>query len=476
MSADLLAEFGQDSGSAQSSAGRSQAAQPQANSLIDDLGQSNDFFSAVGSGGLQDRPHHLNARAQPSQQRPTFQTFDLPRRHDSDVLFDATLDAPTPDTEDDWGEFEGPESSVQPAPTQTPTPAQTIRTSASQSQPRQNQSTSGTIDLLDSLSIEDSKPASNQHIQGVSKSNFQPQSNNPPTDSTWDDDSFDDWGDFADGTASTTIEAKPTPKKQQTPIKPAAPQPTWDDDEDWGDFDDGPSTTPAPQPSATSRPSSIIPGAQSTSPAIVRPTNIPPPSVLLELLVDIFNKLQKEGAKAKARDAPESTKTSTASRIHNTLQTAARIIAGRTLRWKRDTILSQSMRIGPARAGKSSGMKLSAVNKQEDVKEKQDAVDVLSLWRERSALFNTVVQAAGRRPIPAVADPSALKVITARAEQGAIKASHPCALCALKRDERVLKLDEENVQDSFGEWWTEHWGHTACREFWETNQGLLGQR
>lgn len=131
------------------------------------------------------------------------------------------------------------------------------------------------------------------------------------------------------------------------------------------------------------------------------------------------------------------------------------------------------MRIGPA--GKPGGMKLSSVNKHEDVKEEQDAVDVLSLWRERAALFNAVIQTAGLRPIPPIPGPSALKVIIAKPEQGGIKAGHACALCALKRDERVLKVDED-VQDSFGEWWTEHWGHTGCRVFWERNSGLLGQR
>jgi hypothetical protein len=63
-----------------------------------------------------------------------------------------------------------------------------------------------------------------------------------------------------------------------------------------------------------------------------------------------------------------------------------------------------------------------------------------------------------------------------RSEEGAIKASHPCALCALKRDERILRVDEGDVNDSFGEWWTEHWGHTGCRIFWERNKDLLLQR
>lgn len=489
MSADLLAEFGQESGSARSSAGRSQM-QPQANSLIDDLGHTHDLFSMGQTGNLQDRSQGLNVRV-PSNQRtapappkkPTFQTFDLPQTHDSDVLFDATVDAPLSDTEDEWGEFEGPDSSVPPSQHQVSTSIKATGPSISQSRSHPNESISGTIDLLDSLSMDVPAPASKQPPRGPLKSKHQPQPSNPPPEPTWDDDSFGDWGEFADETPSNPPPVKSPPKRKQHLVQPAPSQTTWEEDEDWGDFDDGPSANPAlskpnqtPRPSTTSPPSNIIPGTSSSSPTTVRPTNIPPPSVLLELLVDIFNALQQEAAKAKARDTQQAIKNNTASRIQNTLETAARIIAGRTLRWKRDTILSQSMRIGPARAGKSSGMKLSAVNKHEDVKEKQDAVDVLSLWRERAALFNSVVQAAGRRPIPAVADPNALKVVMARAETGAIKASHPCALCALKRDERVLKLDAENVQDSFGEWWTEHWGHTACREFWEANRGLLGQR
>jgi hypothetical protein len=121
-------------------------------------------------------------------------------------------------------------------------------------------------------------------------------------------------------------------------------------------------------------------------------------------------------------------------------------------------------------------MKLSAVNKHEEVKEEQDAVDVLTLWRERASLFNAVVQAAGLKPIPAVSGPAALRVVVARAEQGGIKAGHACAVCALRRDERVVRVDEEVVQDSFGEWWTEHWGHTGCKVLWEENRGLLMQR
>ncbi|CAG8067506.1 unnamed protein product [Penicillium nalgiovense] len=278
-------------------------------------------------------------------------------------------------------------------------------------------------------------------------------SNKPPA-STWDDDVFDDWGDFSDR-PSLKPSAKPMPKS-----KPTSP-PT--------------ATNPAP--------SSFVSGGPSPADTI-RPTNIPPPSFLLELFLDVFENLQKEAAVAKPQlrsSAPLSSSSSntvstTALNIHNVLQSAARVIAGRSLRWKRDTILSQSTRIGPARSGKSGGMEFNSVNNQENIKEEQDAVDVITTWRERAAIFSVVLQAAGQRPIPTVPDPSALKVTTARADQGALKASHPCALCSLKSDERMLRVDEQNVQDSFRECWTEHCGHTACRQFWKSNRNMLGQR
>ncbi|KAJ5132156.1 hypothetical protein N7448_006314 [Penicillium atrosanguineum] len=466
MSADLWAEFGQGSGSAQSS-GQSQNTQPQTNSLISEFDQSDDIFF----GG----PQLSNPKFSNTSSPPTFQAFDLPKQHDSDILFDAAEDTPASEEDNDWGEFEGPEESAEHGQLSISTAiAQEGKAPGPrpQTQAPRDSKVPTTIDLLDSAPITQQLPKPRPKTI--------PEANNPPSEPSWDDDSFGDWGDFTDGLPTASARKNPIPAKAHQPIKLTPPQPAWDDTfEDWGDFTDGPSTAPAPvpqksTPKPTSRPSTTSPPPRSfisstpKSPPNVRPTNIPPPSVLLELLVDLFNNLQKEAAAAKRQ--PNHTAATT---IHNTLETASRIIAGRTLRWKRDTILSQSMRIGPA--GKPGGMKLSAVNKHENVKEEQDAVDALSLWRERAALFNAVIQTAGLRPIPPIPGPSALKVIMAKPEQGGIKAGHACALCALKRDERVLKVDED-VQDSFGEWWTEHWGHTGCRMFWERNSGLLGQR
>lgn len=495
MSADLLAEFGQ--APAPDNNSRQQPLQYQKNSFFDE-DENIDFFGSSRSVQHNERPNPTSeaggqfaAPAAPWQ--GPGQEFNLPLNPHSDILFDSAFDTPASDADDDWGEFEGPDSNTQPA--QSTALQQSTTATLSKQEPRQDApQVSKTIDLLDSLSMQDSAPVVKYPSEIAQKNQNLGPSNNQHQ-ATWEDDSFGDWGDFADAPASQPppkVPQKRTKAPTKPPVKPNKPPvSTWDDDafDDWGDFSDGPSVKAVPKSKPISSPTAPNPApsssvSETTSPAAtVRPTNIPPPSVLLELFLDVFDNLQKEAVLAKSQlrsSAPPSSSSNTISttalNIHNVLQSAARVIAGRSLRWKRDTILSQSMRIGPARSGKAGGMKLNSVNKQENIKEEQDAVDVLTTWRERAVIFNAVLQAAGQRPIPTVPDPSGLKVITARADQGALKASHPCALCSLKRDERVLRVDESSVQDSFGEWWTEHWGHTACRQFWERNRNLLGQR
>lgn len=495
MSADLLAEFGQAPAPAKRSTDQ-QLEKYQRSPLDDDPDQRSGSSGSLYNGP----PDALLETSQSTIDRPWTHLSDrsLPLHQNSDVLFDVAFDTPASDPDDDWGDFEGPEPSKQAplpaAPQQSNTPLSTISKPTQEGLPD-----SGTIDLLGSLTLEDSAPPEEQTPKSVETKGLATAST-VQTQSTWDDASFDDWEILNPASSHTQTEhperkiRSPTKSPSRivgkTPTKPPSrtagktPEPskssvsTWDDDsiDDWGDFTDGPSAQPAPIPSPS--PSSLV--SKSSAPEVtVRPTNVPPPSILLQMFLDIFESLHKDAIVAqsalRSSASPPSSVSVTASNIHNTLQSAARVIAGRGFRWKRDTILSQSMRIGPARSGKG-GMKLNSVNKQEHIKEEQDAVDVLVAWRERSAIFNFVLQGVGQRPIPAVADPSALKVITARAEQGALKASHPCGLCSLKRDERVLRIDESNVQDSFGDWWTEHWGHTSCRQFWEANRDQLRQR
>jgi hypothetical protein len=269
---------------------------------------------------------------------------------------------------------------------------------------------------------------------------------------------------------------------QKPPAKSRGPPKLSEDDffGEWDDFEDGSAEKPQSQPTATA----LTKGTRTTdntslnktrkstqSQSIVRPTNIPPPSVLLQVIPSLLENFREQLDDLKRGST--ATKSEFVTNLVQTLRAASRIIAGRTLRWKRDTILSQSMKIGPAQSGKSSGMKLSSVSKGESIKEEQEAVGALEVWRHHASAFNSIIQSSGERPVPVITDK--IRVITASAAQGALKASHACALCGLKRDERLPKLDDD-AQDSFGDWWIEHWGHTDCKWFWEENSSKLHQR
>ncbi|KAL4808906.1 hypothetical protein BDV18DRAFT_133455 [Aspergillus unguis] len=466
MSADLFAEFGYGAPASRSS----QNVNSQGSSLIPGLDA---FEDATPS---QSTPRHLNEPTQPLAQQNTqdispqfddFGDFELPQDgNNNDVLFDATLETFSDDGGDDWGEFE----SAQDSGRQTgQTKAQVLWGSqktlnkpvaTALGNVKTSSGPPAPVDLLDSLdsfTIQDKPTADNRShantlvdvIPKLHTTNVKPKPKLPVEEG-----SFEDWGDFTDGpiepaqgsNTKSTHSARSVSKKDEPAKASNAP--------------------PGP-------PQSSKPVPQSLPAGHVRPTNIPPPSILMELFPQLFEQLRKDGAEAKKNMREEEALDRVAQSIIYTLKAVARVVAGRTLRWKRDAILSQSMRIGPARSGKAGGMKLSTVNKNEDIKEQQEAVDIITMWRDRAALFNSVIQAAGKRPVQVIVENT--RVMTASASQGALKASHACALCGLKRDERIPKLDE-SVEDSFGEWWTDHWGHTECRQFWDDNKSLLGQR
>ena len=159
--------------------------------------------------------------------------------------------------------------------------------------------------------------------------------------------------------------------------------------------------------------------------------------------------------------------------------------SSRKLRWKRDQYLSQGMRIGPAAAGgKSSGMKLAGVDKSETAKEDREVLDALRLWKAQIGKLRSAVAAASSitpdgesrlPPVPEISE-STMPVRTVKAVEGGVTAAHACALCGLKREERVAKVDVE-VNDSFGEWWVEGMNmHLVCRNFWEEHKGKLRSR
>lgn len=222
-------------------------------------------------------------------------------------------------------------------------------------------------------------------------------------------------------------------------------------------------------------------------PEIIPPSNIPPPSTLLLLIATMLQSLPVEiKSLLKAWKTPIDRSLDTNEekigmvRLRLSFTRAiARIIAGRKLRWKRDTRLAQSMKIGPAQAGKSGGMKLTGIDRMEGRKEDQDAAEVVRIWKQhvgslRASIGSAKAHHAGLKLIvPEIAEN--MPVRTAKGSEGALTAPKCCVLCGLKREERVEKVDV-SIEDSFGEWWTEHWGHYDCRRFWEKHESSLLQR
>ncbi|RAL00641.1 uncharacterized protein BO80DRAFT_425456 [Aspergillus ibericus CBS 121593] len=465
MSADLFAEFGMGSAPPQPQRdSRHQYVGLQSSSLIPDLDAFEDPSTRSSSNlnkSAGTSSHIGTSWSQSTFERPQTSELSQYGHGNDDVLFDATLESVPDDESDDWGEFETAD-----VPTMKETPRVVLQPHAAvkerRARPASSKRTtvdSTPVNLLDSLSIHDNVPFSGSKPTATPKPTV-PKARrkdppNVPSPLPTQDDPFEEWGDFVDGPASSQTGAPST-------AAPAAHRPLENGKNVPGNIKASAGSTGAFQ-TAT----------HPTTAAQVRPTNIPPPSVLLELFPQLLDELRQEATKARKDMQQKDQLENAASLIICTLKTAARVVAGRTLRWKRDSILSQSMRIGPARSGKSGGMKLNTVNKNEDIKEQQEAVDVLTMWRDRTALFNSIIQAAGRSPVQVI--PENIRVMAFTTNQGALKAPHACALCGLKRDERLPRVDGD-VEDSFGEWWTDHWGHTECRQFWEKNRSLLGQR
>ncbi|KAL8998492.1 MAG: hypothetical protein Q9169_002435 [Polycauliona sp. 2 TL-2023] len=309
--------------------------------------------------------------------------------------------------------------------------------------------------------------------------------------------------------------------------KPLPLSPYTEDDDDWGDFEEEP--RPAPlidEPSTKKNPSAHVAtskiinqeaslldlngslearttphppaGLTIASEAVVTipkesngttdgpaPSNIPPPSVLLSAIITILNGLPKEiqdivsSMSTSLLNNDLSTNESLLETLHNKLaitSAAARILAGRKLRWKRDTHLAQRMSIGPANAGKAGGMKLTGVDRNEARREDQEAAEVVRLWKQQAGGIKGQIakinaqQSDVRFALPEPSDNMPIRV--AKLGEGGLAAPKCCFLCGLKRDERVSRVDV-NVEDSFGEWWVDHWGHVDCIRFWEENKDSL---
>jgi hypothetical protein len=210
------------------------------------------------------------------------------------------------------------------------------------------------------------------------------------------------------------------------------------------------------------------------------PINVPPPSVILSAFPDLFNSgtalfkpVSGQSTSIKQRILSDSKAVEFLMGYVLLAETAARVIAGRKQRWHRDKILAKSMSIS---AAGSKGMKLAGVDKTQAAREDREAADVVAVWRQQVGPLRSAVAAAKSADkglalkVPEISEN--MQVHTAKMVPTAPKA---CIICGLKREERVAKVDVE-VEDSFGEWWVDHWGHKACKNFWIEHEQKLRQR
>ena len=280
---------------------------------------------------------------------------------------------------------------------------------------------------------------------------------------------------------------KDASKRQVEATKAADFEAPVTDDEPWVDFEAvevakiGSRSSKAP-PSHTTK-------AAEASKHEPPPSNIPPPSILLPLIATIFRSLTTDLKTATSHQPSDPSRTISELRgLTSTIRAAARIIAGRKLRWKRDTLLSQSMKIGPAHSGgKAGGMKLAGVDKAESRREDQEAAEALQVWKQQVGPLRSGFAAAalnGQLHVPerhherfqiVIEIAENMPVRQGNVSEGVVTAPKCCFLCGIRRDERVVKVDVD-VEDSFGEWWVEHWGHVDCVAFWENHKHSLRQR
>lgn len=267
-----------------------------------------------------------------------------------------------------------------------------------------------------------------------------------------DDGEWAAWDDF---------ESAAAPGKKEA-AKPAPSQGT--DSWDWAAVD-----TPKPSQTPSQK-------ARDDQPP---PINVPPPSVLLSAFPILFSTGNSLFKPVAGQSAPIKQRILSDPKAVDFLHgyiliatTAARIIAGRKHRWHRDKILAKSMSIS---AAGSKGMKLAGVDKTQSVREDREAADVAAAWREHVGRLRSAVAAANSSGKTSLKVPEIGENMSVSTAKFVPTAPKPCVICGLKREERVVKVDFE-VEDSFGEWWVDHWGHRACKNFWLEHEETLRQR
>ncbi|KAK4092364.1 hypothetical protein PCL_07963 [Purpureocillium lilacinum] len=444
------------------------------NKLVD-VGPS--FHLSQGTSGSQIQPRPPRAVSDPSDPNVLFDVDDF-------ELQGGEGDAEDGDG-DDFGDFE---TSTQPPPQPRPPPVPTSAISAS-------------MDLLGLDDLPQSNTTGATHKQPPSKSpgplSFGASTSTRTTAPK--SPSFQDRNPFPDLTVKTSSAARARSNDQ--PDSAVTPWPTAgraaskapaakskEDDDEWAAWDD----MPAPSPDAgngvhssdladnwqwgadeATGPSSVAQN-DSTPP----PINVPPPSVILSAFPDLFRSgdslFKPIGQSTKIKQEVLSNP-----RAVQFLQgyvalgaTAARVMAGRKHRWHRDKILAKSMSIS---AAGSKGMKLAGIDKTQSAREDREAADVVAAWREHVGRLRSAVATANSSGKASLKVPELSETMQVQTAKVVPTAPKPCIICGLKREERVTKVDFD-VEDSFGEWWVEHWGHRACKNFWVEHEQRLRQR
>ncbi|KAH8890748.1 hypothetical protein GQ53DRAFT_156156 [Thozetella sp. PMI_491] len=298
--------------------------------------------------------------------------------------------------------------------------------------------------------------------------------------------SFDEnWGDFEarpSQPVSKTSLTKPQTMQAAWPVKKTTkadrPAPVNSSDWDWDAWED--TNSPKPEPSIKA-----VAPLRDHDIGGPPPTNVPPPSILLSLFPELlslansslFKPLTSQPAAIKDRVLADATTLAFLRGYLALAAVAGRVIAGRKLRWHRDKFLSQGMTISAA--GGKGGMKLSGIDKTQVRSEDREVADVVAVWKEHVGRLRSAVAAANSGAIaagePPLRIPELTETVAVQTAKGAVTAPKPCVVCGLKREERAPRVDFD-IEDSFGEWWIEHWGHRTCRNFWLEHEVQLRQR
>ncbi|KAF5239208.1 hypothetical protein FAUST_5135 [Fusarium austroamericanum] len=465
-----------------------QSSQPQSQSQPQPQSQSqsqSQFTQGWGQGtAYQESPHQrMKAKFKPSAQK------------DPSVLFDAedfelqVAEDEDDDEDDEFGDFES-------------VPPPTTVKSASVTTPMKSTPAPPSMDLL---SLDEPVPTPPQQTRktppaqllgplafGATTTNY-PQAPKSP--------SFQDRNPFPELAIKTPISAEPKEVKKPKEATPATAWPSFespidpepakfkDQEEEWDAWDDfsasdnkkvTTSTKKAPESWDWDAVDGVQPSHSDSQGDAPPPINVPPPSVILSAFPDILNSgtalfkpVSGQSVSIKQRILSDSKAVEFLKGYVLLAETAARVIAGRKQRWHRDKILAKSMSIS---AAGSKGMKLAGVDKTQAAREDREAADVAAVWRQQVGRLRSAVAAAKSADkgltlkVPEISEN--MQVHTAKMVPTAPKA---CIICGLKREERVAKVDVE-VEDSFGEWWVDHWGHKACKNFWIEHEQRLRQR